>query len=67
MNEPRQLALPGIMAPLAVDPLAAAVEERDRLRAEWGAVCHIAESAERSRLQPLLEAAIVRVREWGQR
>lgn len=60
-----QMALPGF-APVEVDdpqpdPLTEARAEAARLHAEWLAVCHIADSDERTRLQPLLRAALVRV------
>lgn len=53
-----QIALPGLEPD---DPLTQARTEAARLQAEWQAVCHIAESEERTRLQPLLRAALVRV------
>jgi hypothetical protein len=54
-----QLTLPG-MAP-ARSALDEAREELARVRAQWEAVAHLAESAERSRLQPLYRDAIVAV------
>jgi hypothetical protein len=54
-----QLTLPG-MTP-ARSALDEAREELARVRREWEAVAHIAESAERSRLQPLYRAAIIAV------
>jgi hypothetical protein len=54
----QQLALPGLGEP---DPLAEAREELRRVRAAWEAVAHIAESEERSRLQPRYREAIIRV------
>jgi hypothetical protein len=53
-----QLALPGFAAP---DPLAEARAELREVRAAWEKVSHIADSEERSRLQPLYFAALIRV------
>lgn len=52
-----QMALPGLEPP---DPVAEARAEADRIGAEWKAVCHILDSPERSRLQPLYCAALKR-------
>jgi hypothetical protein len=54
-----QLTLPG-MAP-ARSELDEAREELARVRAAWEAVAHLAESAERSRLQPDYARAVCRV------
>jgi hypothetical protein len=54
-----QLTLPG-MTP-ARSALDEAREELARVRAQWEAVAHLAESAERSRLQLLYRDAIVAV------
>lgn len=54
----QQMALPGLGQP---DPLAEAREELRQLRAAWEAVAHLAESAERSRLQPRYFAAVIKV------
>lgn len=53
-----QLALPGLAPP---DALTVARAEYARLYAEWLAVAHLAESDERSRLQPLVGKAFVLV------
>lgn len=53
-----QLVLPGLDPP---DELAEARADLARVQAAWRAVAHIAESEERSRLQPVYFAALRRV------